>query len=133
MMRLIIFVLIVAAAWYGYKHYPELLNRAPGNEAVVVNNSGAVLTRVRLTVDGQTFVKERLADGEKTTFTFKVANDASFDLAWQLESAMGERHWHGGMVPKGPITQRHFLQIDAGGEVVYEARAKGVAAPAGTP
>jgi hypothetical protein len=124
MMRLVLVLLIAAAAWYGWKHYPELLQRAPSHEAVVANNTGKVLTRVRLTVDGKTFVKERLADGETATFPFRVQNDSAFDLAWEFESAMGERSWHGGMVPKGPMVQRHLFTIDGDEQVIYEARSK---------
>ncbi len=133
MMRLFFVVLVAFAAWYGYKHWPELMNRTPGHEAVIVNNCGQTLARVRLKVDGQTMVKEQLADGEKATFTFKVANDATFDLTYEFAHAMGVRHWTGGMVPKGPLTQRHFIQIDGDGQVVYEARSKGVGAPGPTP
>ena len=133
MKRLVFFLLVAFAGWYAYKHWPEITSRAPGHEAVIVNNSGQTLTRVRLKVDGQTLVKEELADGEKATFSFKVANDASFELTYEFARAMGERHWRGGMVPKGPLTQRHFIQIDGDGQVVYEARAKGAGTPAATP
>jgi hypothetical protein len=133
MKRLFILALFAFAAWYGYKHYPELLNRTPGHEAVIVNQSGHVLTRVRLTVDGQSFAKERIADGEQATFSFKVARDSDLQLMWEREDAMGERRWRGGMVPYGPMTQRHFIQIDGDGQVVYEARAKGAGTPAPTP
>lgn len=133
MKRLIVLALFAFAAWYGYKHYPELLNRAPGHEAVIVNRSGHVLTRVRLSVDGQQFVKERIPDGEQATFPFKVARDSDFRLMWEVEDAMGEHRWHGGMVPYGPMTQRHFIQIDGEHGVVYEARAKGAGSPGPTP
>ncbi len=129
MMRFILIILVAAAAWYGWKHWPELMQRTPSNEAVIANHSGKVLTRLRLTVDGQTFVKERLADNEQVVFPFKVANDASFELQWEYESELGQRHWRGGMVPKGPMIQRHFLQFDSDGNIVYEARAKGLGAP----
>ncbi len=129
MKKLLFYVLVAIAAWYAWKHWPEIMSHTPGHEAVIVNGSGVTMTRVRLQVDGQTFVKERLADGEKATFPFKVANDASFDLSWENDGRMGEHHWHGGMVPKGPLVQRHFIQIDGDGNVVYEARSKGVGAP----
>jgi hypothetical protein len=129
MKRIFLLILVAIAVWYGWKRWPEVLSHAPSHEAVVVNNAGAVLTRLRLTVDGQTFAKERLVDGEKVTFAFKVANDASFDLVWEYESSLGERHWTGGMVPKGPLVQRHYIQIDPDGQVTYEARSKGLASP----
>jgi hypothetical protein len=124
MMRLVFVLLIAAAAWYGWKHYPELLHRLPSHEAVIANHTGKVLTRIRLTVDGKTFVKERLGDGETVTFPFRVENDSEFGLEWEFESALGQRTWKGGMVPKGPMVQRHLFTIDGDEQVVYEARSK---------
>lgn len=133
MKRLLIFALFVFAAWYGYKHYPELLDRSSGHEAVIVNNSGSTLIRIRLKVDGQGFAKERLADGEEARFPFKVAKDSDLELMYERERAMGEHRWRGGMVPRGPMTQRHFIQIDGDGQVIYEARAKGAGTPSPRP
>ena len=124
MKRLLLLVLIVAAAWYGWKHYPELTNRTASHEAVVVNNSGHSLERIRVIVDGQTFVKETLADNERVAFPFKVNRDASFELVWQWSDRVGESHWSGGMVPKGPMVQRHIMTIDGNGEVIYQPETK---------
>jgi len=119
MKRLFFFLLVVLAAWYGWKHYPDILNRTPSHEAVVVNNTGHTLERVRVTVDGQTFVKETLADNDRVVFPFKVNHDASFELVWQWADKMGEMRWTGGMVPRGPMVQRHIMTIDGNGEVIY--------------
>ena len=119
-MKKLIFLLLVAlAAWYGYKHYPELLNRGPGHDAVIENQSGLTMERVRLTVDGQTFVKESLENGASVVFPFRVTTDASFTLLWEWKEKLGEGHWSGGMVPKGPMAQRHRMQIDGDGAVIY--------------
>ncbi len=122
--KLLFLALVGAAAWYGWKHYPSLLERRPSHLAVVQNSTGAGLTRVRLTVDGQTFVKEELADGSAATFPFRVGRDASFELVWQWANRVGENSWSGGLVPKGPMVQRHTMTIDGEGGVLYRAENK---------
>ena len=124
MKRLIVFLLFALAAWFGWKHWPELMRHTPGHEAVVVNDTGLTMERVRLTVDGQTFVKEVLPSEQRATFDFKVAHDASFGLEWEWKDKLGERRWRGGMVPQGPMVQRHMMQVDADGGVIYTANAK---------
>ena len=124
MKRLLMFALVVAAVWYGWKRAPELMTRRPAHEAVVENRSGTGLVRVRLTVDGQTFVKEELADGAQAVFPFRVGRDAAFTLVWQWSDRMGEGHWSGGMVPAGPMVERFTMTIDADAGVLYSARKK---------
>ena len=124
MKKLVFFLLFVLAAWYGWKHYPELLNRRPGHEAVIENDSGMTMERVRLTVDGQTLVKESLDNGARGTLPFKVQNDASFVLEWQWKEKLGDMRWAGGMVPRGPMIQRHIMAVDADGGVTYTAENK---------
>ncbi|HTO90784.1 MAG TPA: hypothetical protein VMJ70_06590 [Candidatus Sulfotelmatobacter sp.] len=124
MKKFFVFLLVCFAAWYGWKHYPELLKKRGGDEAVIVNNSGHPMERVRLTVDGQTYVKEALPENDKASFEFEVANDATFELEWQYSDAMGVKHWSGGMVPRGPMLQRHTMTVDGDGEVLYQAENK---------
>src|SRR3990172_434337 len=112
MKKLLLVALVGVAAWYGWAHRSSLLERRPSHLAVVQNSTGAVLTRVRLTVDGQTFVKEELADGGAAVFPFRVGRDASFELAWQWAQRAGEYSWSGGLVPRGPMVQRHTMTID---------------------
>ncbi|MEK7329570.1 MAG: hypothetical protein AAB113_02075, partial [Candidatus Eisenbacteria bacterium] len=88
------------------------------------NSTGTGLTRIRLTVAGQTFAKEELADGAEAVFPFRVGGDASFELVWQWSNRVGENNWSGGMVPKGPMVQRHFMTIDADAGVLYRAEHK---------
>lgn len=124
MKRILFLVLVAFAAWYAWKNWPTLLQRMPGHEAVVVNQTGRTMTRVRVSVAGQTFVKEELPDGQKATWPFRVDQDASFTLTWEWREAMGERNWSGGMVPKGPMVQRHVFLIYGDGEVNYRAEPK---------
>lgn len=124
MKKLLFLVLVAGVAWYGWKHYPSLIEHRPAHEAVIQNSTGAGLTRIRLTVDGQTFVKEELPDGAKAVFPFRVSRDASFDLVWEWSDRAGESKWSGGMVPVGPMVQRHVMTIDADGGVLYQPENK---------
>ena len=124
MKKLLTLAIIVALGWYGWTRYPALLERRPSHEAVVQNNAGTTLTRIRLTVDGQTFVKEELPDGASAAFPFRVGRDASFELTWQWADRVGEKSWSGGMVPKGPMVQRHTMIIDSDAGVLYRAENK---------
>jgi hypothetical protein len=124
MKRVIVFLLFVLAAWYGWKKWPELTTRTPSHEAVVENATGMTMERVRLTVGGQTFVKELLPNEQRAAFPFRVANDSEFQLEWEWKDKLGERRWRGGRVPRGPMVQRHTMQVDGDGGVVYTAHVK---------
>jgi hypothetical protein len=124
MIRLFFFLVLVFAVWYGWRHYGELLNRRPGHEAVIENTSGREMTRVRLTVDGQSFVKESIPDDGKAVFPFRVSRDATFQLVWMWSDGVGEMTWTGGMVPRGPMLQRHLMTVDGDGAVLYRAENK---------
>jgi len=124
MKRVVFFLLLVLAGWYGWKRWPDLFHHTPGHEAVVENDTGLTMERVRVTVDGQTFVKEELPNEQRAVFPFKVASDATFQLEWGWKEKMGEMRWRGGMVPRGPMVQRHMMQVDADGGVIYTANAK---------
>ena len=124
MKRFIIFLLLVVAGWYGWKHWQDLVHRTPAHEAVISNYTGMTMERIRLTVDGQTLVCEELPNEQRAVLPFKVANDASFQLVWEWKEKLGEKHWSGGMVPRGPMVQRHIFQVDADGGVVYTAEPK---------
>ena len=124
MKRLFILILFAAAAWYGWKNYPTLFEKRDGHDVVIENESGKTMTRVRVMVDGQTLVKETLAEGQKASLPFKVANDATFRMEWQYESVLGERSWAGGMIPKGPMLQRHILLVQEDDQVIYRAENK---------
>jgi hypothetical protein len=121
MKKLLFFALFVFAAWYGWKHYRALIDHRPSHEAVVQNDGTVDLERVRLTVDGQTFVKEVVPSGGSVTFPFRVNDDATFRLVFQRTGKLGEREWTGGMVPKGPMVQRHIISVDDNGDVMYRA------------
>lgn len=122
--RLLFLILIAAAAWYGWKNYPQLMQRAPGHSAVISNQTGADITRFRFTADGQTHVKEVIPAGESVQFDFKVNNDSDIRLLWESAGRMGERRWTGGNVAKGPLLARHEIQIIGDGEINYRTTPK---------
>jgi len=121
-MRLFLLLLFAAAIWFGWKQYPKLVERRPSHDAVIENQSGRDLERIRLKIGDQTLVKETLADGERATLPFRVNEDATFQLTWK--SGPAENSWSGGMVPAGPMVQRHVFLIDADGQVLYRAENK---------
>lgn len=119
MKKLIFWALVIAAGWYGWTHRDQIFKRQPGHDAVIQNRTGQTLVRVRLRVDGQTLVKEEIANDGEASFRFQVQNDSDFKLDWQYRESRGERSWTGGLVPKGPMVQRHVFTIDTEGGVTY--------------
>ena len=124
MKKLLILAIAVFVCWYGWKHYSDIFEKRPSHEAVVRNRTGMGMQRVRVNVDGQTFVRDDLADGADAVFPFRVGKDASFNLVWQWASREGENQWSGGMVPHGPMVQRHIMTVDGDGGVVYQTELK---------
>jgi hypothetical protein len=120
MMRLFFLALVVVAGWYGYNHYPQLLDRRQGHQVVVVNRTGMTLERVRVSVGGTTYVREEIGDGQEASWEFKVASTSEFHLVWQYREIVGEHQWRGGSVPPGPMTQRHKLIVDADHAITYQ-------------
>jgi hypothetical protein len=119
MKRLLFLVVVAGIAWYGWNHRAELFQHAPAHEVVVENRSGGDIERVRIKVDGQTLVKERVAEGQDAHLTFRLNRDSTFDLVWVSRGE--ERSWSGGLAPAGPMTQRYFFTIGAGTDVTYRA------------
>jgi hypothetical protein len=122
MKRLIVFVIIAAAAWYGWKHY-DGLRGTPANEVVIVNTSGRTLGRVRLSIgDTEYPAYDSLFDGKSVVQKFPLATrDGQFHLHWVLQGKMDEPEWSGGMVTSGPVRMRHRLQIMPGDGVVWSS------------
>jgi hypothetical protein len=118
MKKLILLVILGIAIWQAKLHYGDLLHREPSHEAVVKNESGILMERIRVIVGGQTLVKEELPSGESATLPFRIAHDASFALNWQWGNN-DERTWSGGRVIHGPMVQRHIMTVGKSGGVVY--------------
>lgn len=119
--RLFVLLLIGVAAWYGWKHWTDL-RQAPRDEAVVMNESGRTIVRVRLTVAGQTFVRESIPDGGSAEFRMAVSGDGVLALKWQYDREEIDKTWSGGQIAAGPIRTRHIIQVLRGGGVVWNAQ-----------
>jgi hypothetical protein len=120
MKRLLFLVLVAAVGWYGWHHYKDIMTKTPRHQAVIKNASGETVIRIRLTVGGQTFVREELANGESATFDFAVNQDSHFKLDWEYAANPNEGHWTGGTVTKGPLVARHLMTIRPDRGIVYE-------------
>jgi hypothetical protein len=123
MKKLLLLALLGIALWQAWKHYPELTHPAPHHEAVIRNHSKESLEKVRLSVGGQTFVRDVLERGEATVFPFRVTNDATFTLLWQTPTQPDDQAWSGGRVPAGPMVQRYTITVEVRG-VTYQVEDK---------
>lgn len=121
MKKLLLLVLFAFALHYGWNHRDTLFRRPPGHEAVVVNATDRALLRVRLTVDGQTLVREVVEPGERATLPFQVARDSDFQLEWQWRGREGKANWRGGLVTAGSPPSRTTLTAYADGSVTVQA------------
>lgn len=124
MKRLIFYAFVVFAGWYAWHHWHDLTDRRAKHEAIIENHSGRPMERLRLSVGGQTFVKETLADESSVVFPFLVNEDATFRLEWKWPSQDFDQRWAGGLVPRGPMVQKHHLLVDGDGAVIYQAEQK---------
>jgi len=124
MKRLVLLVLFGVAAWYAWHHWRDLTQRRPQHDLEVRNTSSSSILRLRATVAGQTFVKDTLPPGSSATWHFGTSEDTGFELVWEWGDKLGEMHWSGGHVPRGPIVRRHVLSIDGDGGVVYTVEDK---------
>lgn len=120
MKKLFFLILIAAAAWYGWNHYHDILDKTPSNKAIIVNTTGHEMIRVRLAAGSQSVgVKESIPDNGRAEFPFKVNEDASFTLVWQYADRQGERKWTGGTVTHGPVVQKCTFTVDADDQVIF--------------
>lgn len=119
MKRLILLAVVAVIAWYGWNHRDELFQHPPAHEVVIENRSGGDVERVRIKVDGQTLVKEKVAAGQDAQLTFRLNRDSAFDMVWVTRGE--ERSWSGGLAPAGPMAQRYVFTIGAGSDVTYRA------------
>ena len=120
MKRLLLFALLAAAAWYGWKHHDEL--RLHGtHEIVAVNHSARALERMRLQVAGQSFAIESLEPGASMKLALRSEQDGAFDVAWNVRGMEGEKHWNGGGFNHGPVLMRHRLEFVDGDGVVWNS------------
>ena len=123
MMRLVLFVLVVAACWYGWKHYGEL--RSGGtNELQVLNHSGFAIERLRLTVGDETAVVETLEDGATANLPWVGKSEGSFTLLYNVRGREGDRHWTGGGFQPSPALVREVFEFTPDDHIVWREEPK---------
>jgi len=128
MKKLILLALFAAAAWYGWKNREALMHPVPSDQAVIVNAADRALLRVRLTVDGQTMVRDAIEPGASTTFPFHIAHDSDFQMDWQWRGREGRGVWRGGLVTANSPPSSSTLTVSADGSVTETSAT--IAAPA---
>ena len=82
------------------------------------------IEHLKLKVGSQTFVRDAIESGSSAVIPFRVDQDSEFDLTWGWRGQVKEEHWSGGMVPRGPMVQRHIFTIDDEGGVIYRTENK---------
>lgn len=120
MKRLVLIALLVAAAWYGWKHQDELRTHGT-HEIVVINHSGRALERIRIEVAGQEFAIEALEQGARKVLPMRSEQDGEFVLNWNVRGAEGDKHWSGGGFTHGPVLMRHRLEFVDDNGVVWDS------------
>ena len=130
MKRLVLLVVVALAVWVGWNQRSTVFERRASHEAVVVNEARGALTRLRVTVGGRTFVRERLEPKERFSFRFLTNEDTKFRLVWTRADRIGEAEWSGGFVAHGPLVRRHRIRIDDDNGILYLASELPSGAPA---
>jgi len=116
--RLLLLLVVAAAAIYGWRHYARLRS-LPANELLAVNHTGAVLERLRIAVAGRSLAIDSLRAGADRALRFASDEDGIFDVRWHVRGADAERHWAGGHFERGPIRMRHRLEFVPGDGVIW--------------
>jgi hypothetical protein len=127
MKKLMFLALFAVAGWYGWSHRETLLHPAPTDEAVVVNATDMAIVRVRVTVDGQTMVREVIEPGESAALPFHLAHDSDFQVEWQWKRREGKVQWRGGLVTAGAAASRTTLTAYTDGTVTVTSSLLGQA------
>ena len=119
--RLVFLAVLVAAVWYGSKHYKDLIPRTSG-DVEVVNHSGRAIHALRISVGEQTVAVEDLEDGATRLVSFQPNSDGTFRLVWASSGVLGERIWSGGSA--STAIQTHHFDFRENGDVTWTHEAK---------
>ena len=111
MTRLILFALVCAAAWYGWKNYTKLRPTETHN-VVVMNHSGYAIERLRISGGGETVVVETLEDGATVSLPMPARREGTFNVLWKSRRTVGEREWHGGKLSPAPELMTYRFEFD---------------------
>ncbi len=121
--RLLLLVLVVAAAWYGSKNFRSL-SPTKSHDLVLLNQSGRAIERVRISVADQTVVVEVLEDGATARVPFIAQRDGPFRLLWSSRGMLGEREWSGGNFTRGPVLMTHQFEFRPDASVNWSSALK---------
>ncbi len=123
MKRLLILVLLAAAIWYGCKRDWNF-SQGTSNDVLLVNRTGHALERIRVTIGGETVVRELLEEDATATIPFRSQREGEFRLEWHVRGQMGEQTWAGGHLIGGPTASRHTFEFVSQNGVVWHAEPK---------
>lgn len=121
--RLVFLALLVAAVWYGSKHYKSLLPKNAGGEIEVVNISSRAVEALCISVGETAVAVEVLEVGASRKIAFQPRTEGPFRLVWASRGVLGERNW----VSSAPATtapQLHRFDIGDNGAVSWSSTAK---------
>lgn len=125
MKKLILLVILAAAAWYGWKNYPQLLSRrAPGSEVVIENRTGTTMLRVRVHVGGATEVREIIEDGASASVPFTMTSNGDVRFEWQVSNREGDRQSTPYPIAVTPIPQRYIFTVDQDANITQRVERK---------
>lgn len=120
MFRLVLLVLLGFAAWQARIHYPTLLDHKRSQELVVENRSDVPLERLRIRVGGRTYVREVIAPGDRTTFSFDVPRESRFEVQWIWADRASDYSATVGRATEHQVA-RHTIRIAREHEVFHDA------------
>ena len=121
--KLMFLALLVAAVWYGSKHYRTLMPAKSG-DVEVVNHSGRGVDRLRISVNSQTVVIETLEDGATARVAFQPQSDGMFLLTWVVRGMQGVPTWSGGSATAGPELKTHRFEFRENAGVIWSSEIK---------
>jgi hypothetical protein len=96
-----------------------MFGQAPGDEAVIENQSGRAMDRVRIEAAGTELpALDSISVGDHAVVPFTAAHDGAFHLRWVPRGTDVDKDWTGGEITAGPVHSRHHLQVGPDGGVV---------------
>jgi hypothetical protein len=121
--RLVFLALVVAAVWYGSKHYKALLPKNTGGEIEVVNISSRTIEAFRASVGETAVAIEVLEAGASRKVPFQPRAEGPFHLVWASRGVLGERTWTSS-APATTAPQVHRFDIGDNGAVSWSSTVK---------
>jgi hypothetical protein len=123
MKRLLLFALVAAAAWYGWKDHDQWRSRG-SHELIAINRSGQAIERLRIHIGDQSFAIETIENGATQRLPLRCEHDGVFKLVWNVRGTDGEKHWEGGGFSHGPVLMRHRFEFTSGNGVIWSSEPK---------